>query len=59
MDQIGAEMLEELMAAYPPERLEEIIKQAQNPDKPTAAKQGKGSVLKSSINLIGEEGTNY
>ena len=41
MDQIGAEMLEELMAAYPPERSEDIIKQAQNPDKPTAAKQRK------------------
>ncbi len=41
MDQIGAEMLEELMAAYPPERLEEIIKQAKNPDKQAAAKQRK------------------
>ncbi|MBB6447114.1 conserved virulence factor C family protein [Bacillus benzoevorans] len=41
MDQIGAEMLEELLAAYPPERLEEIIKEAQNPDNQAVVKQRK------------------
>jgi len=41
MDQIGSDMKEELMAAYPPERLEEIVNQAKNPDKPAAGKQRK------------------
>ena len=41
MDQIGTEMKEEIMAAYPPQRLEDIISQAKNPEKQAAGKQRK------------------
>lgn len=36
MEQIGLEMQEEIMAAYPLERLQEIVKQVKNPDKEAA-----------------------
>jgi hypothetical protein len=38
-DQIGEDMKEEIMAAYPPERLAELINQAKNPGKGTVSKQ--------------------
>ncbi|MFS0635545.1 conserved virulence factor C family protein [Mesobacillus foraminis] len=38
-DQVGGEVAEELMAAYPKERLQELVNQAKNPDKPKAAKE--------------------
>ena len=41
MDQIGAEMKEELLAAYPPERLEDLVSQAKNPEKQATIKQRK------------------
>lgn len=41
MDQIGDEMKEEIMAAYPPERLEEIVNQAKNPEIQLEGKQRK------------------
>lgn len=41
MDEIGSEMKEELMAAYPLERLQEIVKAAKNPATEQAAKQRK------------------
>ena len=41
MDQIGEEMKEELMAAYPPQRLEEIVNEAKNPEKLQTGKHRK------------------
>lgn len=38
-EQIGAEVTEELMAAYPEARLKELINQAKNPEKSKAVKQ--------------------
>jgi hypothetical protein len=41
MDQIGAEMKEELMAAYPPERLGDLVTEAKSPGKHPKVKQRK------------------
>jgi HEAT repeat protein len=38
-DQIGEDMKEEIIAAYPPERLTELIDQAKNPEKRNVSKQ--------------------
>lgn len=40
-DEIGTEMKEELMAAYPPERLNALIEQAKNPETQTTGKERK------------------
>ncbi|WP_338469648.1 conserved virulence factor C family protein [Niallia sp. XMNu-256] len=45
MDQIGEEMKEELIAAYPAQRLEEIVRAAQNPDKQQTGKARKKVAL--------------
>ncbi|WP_066313130.1 conserved virulence factor C family protein [Bacillus sp. FJAT-29814] len=39
MDQVGPEVVEELIAAYPIERLDELVQKAQTPDSTTELKQ--------------------
>lgn len=43
-DQVGNDVVEELLAAYPPERLEELVKLAENPGKEAQIKAAKKKI---------------